>query len=203
MDNMSPGGALGQLLAAPFIWWQDRDRRRRLISPHELNLRRATRPLGYVAVLAWTVWLFGARSLRDLLASELHDPAANWIPLALIGAALLYGITSFAVGLRGCWGVRSDGFLPMTAAMRFALGVGGLVLLMSNEVTRRTAPDLWTASGWMLLTFVAVWNAAVGAARFVLLAIGDSTALGLVNRHIRQTQIIMRPVRPRPWWKFW
>jgi hypothetical protein len=110
----------------------------RLLSPHELNLRRATQPLGFAAVLAWGVWVLGARTLRDLLAPELHNPVANWLPLALLGTLLLFGFAVFTVGLRGCWGVRSDGLLPVTALARLALGGGGLALLMSGSVPRRT-----------------------------------------------------------------
>jgi hypothetical protein len=197
-------GGLGLLLSAPFAWWQNQAAKWRLLSPHEINLRRATQPLGFIAVLAWFVWVMGARTIRGALAPVLLlDPAANWLPLALLAALLLYGFASFLAGVRGCWGVRSDPMLPVRAFARLALGGGGLALLMSNEVTRRTAPDLWTALGWLLVTFVAVWWAAVAAARLVLLNVGGGSALGLVNRHIRQTQVVMRPARARRWWMFW
>jgi peptidoglycan hydrolase-like protein with peptidoglycan-binding domain len=37
----------------------------------------------------------------------------------------------------------------------------------------------------------------------VLVTMGGGNALARVNRHIRQTQIVIPPARPRPWWHFW
>ena len=43
-----------------------------------------------------------------------------------------------------------------------------------------------------------------GAVRFLLLTVGGGgNALARVNRHIRQTRVVMRPARRRPWWMFW
>ena len=183
-------GGLGLLLAAPFAWWQKQAAKWRLLSAHELNLRRATQPLGFIAVLAWIVWLFGARTIRGALAPVLHlDPAANWLPLALLAAVLLYGFASFLAGLHGSWGMRSDRMLPVRAFARLALGGGGLALLMSESVTRRTTPEQWTACGWMLLSFAAIWCAAIGGARLVLLSVGGGSALrkmtGVIAAKIR------------------
>jgi hypothetical protein len=197
--------ALALLLLAPFQWWHARAQKLRLLSPHELHLRRATRPLGVVAVLAWGVWLLGARDIGGAFAPMLLHPAANWLPVALLAAVLLYGLASFITGASRCWGMRSDGLLPVRAFFKCAVGGGGLWLLwVSNaDVARGFDAAPWGVALWLLLVAASVWCAVVGAARLVLLTVGGGNALALVNRHIRQTQIVMRPARRRPWWKFW
>lgn len=204
MEEMSSGGALGSLFAAPFTWWQNRARKRRLLSTHELSLRRATHPLGLVAVLGWAVWLVGVPTIRSALAPVLRDPSVNWLPLALLAAGLLYVLVSLIVGLSGCRGVRSDPMLPMWACVQLALGGGGLALLMSGAVlrARSNVPDFWMAGSCLLLSFAAVWCIAVGGARLVLLTLGGGNALRTIQRGINRKNAALRPAR-RHWWQWW
>ena len=197
--------ALAALLVAPLQWRQARAQKLRLLTPHELHLRRATRPLGVLALIAWGVWLSGAHDLVGALAPVLLHLSDNWLPAVLFGAVSLYGLASFVAGASRCWGMRSDGLLPVRALFKLAVGVAGLryLWLWNVDLARGfdAAPGL--VALWLLLVAASIWCVVVGGARFLLLTIGGGNALALVNRHIRQTQIVMRPVRCRPWWMFW
>jgi hypothetical protein len=190
------------LLVAPFELWQAHAQKRRLLSPHELNLRRATQPLGLLALLAGCAWLLGVRDVAAALAPVFLHPSDNLVLAVLPLAGLFYGVASFVTGAGRCWGVRSDGMLPVWAFFKLALGVGGLWLLRDM---RGPSDDL-AALFRLALDAMALWCAVVGGARFLLLSIGGGNALARVQRHIQQTQIVMRPVSParlRPWWLFW
>jgi hypothetical protein len=196
---------LAMLLFAPFEMMRAGAQKRRLLTPHELNLRLATRPLGVAALVAWGVWLFGANNVGTLLAPVFLHPSDNWLPAVLLGAVLLYSLASFIVGASQCWGARSDRMLPVWAFFELAVGGGGLRFLWLWNLDLARALDVAPkiAALWLLLAAVSIWCGVVGAARFLLLTVGGGNALGLVQRHIQQTKIVMRPVRPRPWWKFW
>lgn len=197
--------ALALLLLAPVQWWQARAQKLRFLSPHELNLRRATQPLGVLALLAWLAWLSGARDLASIAAPVFLHPSDNWLAAMPLAALLLYGLASFVAGAAGCWGVRSDRMMPFWAFVRLAVGGAGLRFLWLPHIDLARAFNAapWMAALWLLLVGASIWCAVVGAARLVLLTIGGGNALAIVNRHIRQTQMAMRPVRLRPWWKFW
>jgi hypothetical protein len=194
---------LGALLLIPFEMAHGSAQKRRLLSPHELYLRRATQPLGVMAVLVWCFWFFGTPEITQALTPLVFDPAGNWLPLIGIAALLLFGMASFISGVSRCWGMRSDGILPTRAFFKLAIGVIGIVLLRQNQVTIRPGGEIWPALLWFALHMAAVWCIAVGGARLILVTTGGGSALGRVNRHIQQTQVVMRQVRSRPWWQFW
>ncbi len=196
---MPPGAGLFTLLAmlllAPFQLWQEQAQKRRLLSPHELNLRRATQPLGVAAVLLWVASLHGARDIGGVLA-DLAARIPDKGPVAVVvGAVLLCGLASFVIGLRGCWGARSDRMLPAWAFFKCAAGVGGLVLLRRNAGGWMDGGDIWMSLLWLALNSAAVWCATVGAARFLLLTVGGGDALRIAGRIRKQRNAPMRPAK--------
>ena len=197
---------LALLLLAPFQIMQARAQKLRLLSPHELLLRRATRPLGVVAVLAWLVWLGGARGIGQALAPVLFHPSDNWLAAVLLTALPLYGLASFVTGASQCWGMRSDGMLPVWAFVKLAVGGAGLRFLWVWNVDLARGFD--AAPGmvalWLLLVAASIWCAVVGAARFLLLTTGGGSALRKMGGVIAAKNAPMIAVRRRrPWWMFW
>jgi hypothetical protein len=191
------------LLLIPIEMAQPSAQRPPLLSPHELNLRQATQPLGVSTVLAWCFSFFGAPGFTHAITRRVTDPIDNWLPVTVLAIALVYGTASFISGVVRCWGMRSDRMLPTRAFFKLAIGGIGVALLRQNQVTIRPGGEIWPALLWFALHTAAVWCVAVGTARFILLTIGGGSALRRVNRHIQQTQVVMRQVRTRPWWKFW
>lgn len=206
MEDDDEGGGMLYLLALllllPFHLWQAQAEQRRLLSPHELNLRRATQPLGLVALLAWAAWQFGTRDVGELLRSIMLNPVDNWGLAALLCAGPLYGLASFIIGAWHCWGLRSDGMLPVWAGCKLAVGVIGLRILgvWGDDMTRTFdfGPELR-----LCLVAVSIWCTVIGGTRLMLLTMSNGNALRVVKKHIQQTQVVMRPVRRRPWWRFW
>jgi hypothetical protein len=197
--------ALAALLVLPLQWRQARAQRLRLMSPHELHLRRATQPLGILALMAWAVWLLGARDIGNALAPVLLLPSDNWLP-ALLAALLLYGLVSFVTGASRCWGMRSDGMMPFRAFVRVALGALGLryLWLWNVDLARGfdAAPGLTAL--WLLLVAASIWCAVVGGARFLLLTVGGGSALRRMTGVIAAKNAPMIAVRRRrPFWMFW
>jgi hypothetical protein len=188
------------LLLIPLELWQASAQKRRLLSPHELNLRRATQPLGVIAVLAWCVWFFGERGIA--LTPLVLDSVANLLPVTAVGAALLYGTASFISGASRCWGVRSDGMLPTRAFFKLAIGAAGVALLHRNQVTAALGNELWPALLWLALNIAAVWCIAVGAGRLILLTTGGGNALRTMVRAANKRNAPLRPARRR-WWQWW
>jgi hypothetical protein len=198
--------ALALLLLAPFQIMQAHAQKMRLLSPHELHLRLATRPLGVVALLAWVVWLFGAPGIGHALAPVVLHPSDNWLLAVLLGGVLLYGLASFVTGASRCWGMRSDGMLPLRAFFKLAVGVGGLRYLWLWNVDLARGFDVapgWVAL-WLLLVAASIWCGVVGAARFLLLTTGGGSALRKIKGIIAAKNAPMIAVRRRrPWWMFW
>jgi hypothetical protein len=176
------------------------------LSPHELHLKRATLPLGVVALVAWGVWLLGARNIGGALAPVLLHPSAHWLPVALLGAVLLCGLASFVTGASRCWGMRSDAMLPVWAFFKCAAGVAGLrfVWVWNGDLARAfdAAPGMTALR--LLLVAMSIWWTVVGAARFLLLTVGGGSALRRMTGIIAAKNAPMIAVsRRRPWWKFW
>jgi hypothetical protein len=196
------GAFVGALIAAlvliPIELWQLHARHKRSLAPHELSLQRATHPLGGIAVL---LFVFGFASIEDALTPLVVDPAVHWLSVAALAAVLLYGLASFITGASRSWGVRGDGMLPARAFIKLSAGVVGLLMISSE--TRAGVDDNSRALLLLVLGAISVWCAVTGAVRFVLLMGGGGGALGRVRRYIRQTQVVMRPARSRPWWRFW
>lgn len=205
MEGAGIIAALAMLLLAPIQWRRARAQKLRLLTPHELHLRRATQPLGVLALVAWGIWLFGARDIGRALAPVFLHPSDNWLPVVLLGAVLLYGLASFITGARRCRGMHSDDMLPFWAFVKCAVGGGGLWFLWVSNVDLARGFDVapGMVAPWLLLVAASIWCAVVGSARFLLLTTGGGNALALVNQHIQQTQMVMRPARRRPWWMFW
>jgi len=194
---------LAMIAILPFEIWQGAAEKRQRLSPHELYLRRATQPLGIAAVFLFGLCLFNAAGkVGNIVVPLLHDATGNWVPLAVIAAVLLYGVTSVIVGTARCWGMRSDSMLPVWAFLKLAVGSAGLVWLNQNGA-RALGDAEWAGTLWLGLSEAAVWCITVGGGRFLLLSVGGGNARRRVRRHIAQTQVVMRPVRRRPWWLFW
>jgi hypothetical protein len=192
---------LGALLLIPIEMAQASAQKRRLLSPHELNLRRATQPLGFIAVLAWCAWFFGVPDITQALTPLVFDPAANWLPFG-IAALLFFGMASFISGASRCWGMRSDGMLPARAFCKLAIGVIGIFLLRQNKPTISPGGEIWPALLWFALHIAAVWCVAVGAARFILLTIGGGSALRIMTHAANKRNAPLVPARRR-WWQWW
>jgi hypothetical protein len=200
MGGSSLGTLCALLLFAPFELWHAHVQNLRTLSPHEINLRRATQPLGLLALLLSALWLFGADGAAgDALDDFVRHPSDNLKPAGLLGAALLYGLASLITGTRRCWGVRSDGMLPVRALFKLVLGVVGLTLLR-HGLPR--SDDIWMELLPLALGAASVWCVVVGSVRFVLLTVAGGNARRAVLRHITARNAPLRAAR-RPWWRLW
>jgi hypothetical protein len=198
------GGILtlaAMLLMIPFQLWQEHAQNVRSLSPHELNLRRASQPPAFAAVTLFYVWHFNlGDDIANIIATPAAEPAANWPMFAVPTCVLFYSMASFITGACRSWGVRSEGMLPVRAFLKLITGIGGLIWLNSET---RAGGDFWLALLWLVLFTVSIWCVVIGAVRLLLLTVGGGSPLVQVQRHIRQTRIVMRPARSRPWWRFW
>ena len=192
---MEGGGiftALGMLLLAPFQWWQRRQQKRRMLSPHEWKLRQASRPVGVLVVgLTVAAALYGVRGTWAALAGIFLDLDRNWPIAALLGVALIWGVSSVIAGAR-CRGMRDEEMLTVRAFFKLALGAAVTIWL------GRFYP--WPhATGWAAFVIPAVfliglWCAVTGAVRLLLLTIGGGSALR--RRAARQAARRNAPMRP-------
>lgn len=180
---------LGGLLLAPFQFagalvgmMRAHAQRRRYLSPHELNLRRASHPLGAAAVLFAAHWFYGAR-MRDGLAAL---PVDRWVLIALYGVAFVFGAASFVSGAGRCAGLR-DGMLATRAFFKLAAGAGVAFYLWRTVPLRaisETLPGVMAAAVFL----AAVWCIATGAVRFLLLAVPVQAAFDLVWGRIKRDE---------------
>jgi hypothetical protein len=89
-------------------------------------------------------------------------------PLVCLGL-FAYGLFRFVVGARQCWGLR-DTMLASRGFMKFLIGVVGAWFFWGNQhadIVAGNGPWAWLA--WLCLFCVALWWAATGAVRFVLM----------------------------------
>ena len=187
------------LLFAPFEIWQAHAQKLRTLSPHEINLRRATQPLGLVALLLCALWHSGAEGVGDPLADVARHPADNMLLAGLLGAALIYGLASLITGTRGCWGVRSDGMLRVRSFFKVAIGVAGLAAVRGGWPR---VDDGWSLLLWIAVGAISVWCVVVGTGRFLLLTVGGGNARRAILHHISHRNTQLRAAR-RPWWRLW
>jgi hypothetical protein len=183
------GGLLFALLAAPFQlvgalvrMVRAHAQRRRYLSPHELNLRRASHPLGVAAVLFTAHWFYGAR-IRDGLVAL---PVDRWMLVALCGVAFVFGAASFVSGAGRCAGLR-DGMLATRAFFKLAAGAGVAFYLWRTvplHAISETPPGLFAAA----VLLGAVWCIASASVRLLLLTVPMQGAFDLVWRRIKRDE---------------
>jgi hypothetical protein len=196
---MEGGGiftVLAMLLVAPFQWRQRRQQQQRLLSPHELMLRRASRPLG-VFTLAVTMALavYGVHQTRAALAAIFTDLDRNWIAAALCGAVTLYGAASVMSGVR-CWGMRDSEMLTSRAFIKLAIGAAVTVWL-GRSYPWPAASD-WTDFAILSLFLIGIWCVVVGGVRFLLLTVPRRGALVIIENAGHGAAFRWQ----RRWWQF-
>jgi hypothetical protein len=170
-----------QLIGAVVGMVRAHAQRRRYLSPHELNLRRASHPLGVAAVLFAAHWLYGAR-VRDGLVAL---PLDGWVLVALCGVVFVFGAASFVSGAGRCAGLR-DGMLATRAFFKLA---GGAVICayvwrlplwrayLDASLFPYLAPPVF---------FIGLWCLVTGAVRMLLLLVPMQGAFDLVWRRIKR-----------------
>lgn len=163
--------------------------RNRFLSPHELNLRRASHPVGALALLLAAWWLYGAQ----LDAARAAYGVDAWLLAALASVAVIAGASSFVVGTGRCAGLR-DGMLAARAF--FKLTGGALLCFWLPRLPAWRAIDA-AASGMLApaMLLVGVWLLVTGCMRFVLLALPVSGALAKVRRAIDRNRNQWRSAR--------
>lgn len=185
--------AFAMLLLAPYQWWQGRQQKRRMLSPHEWKLRQASRPVGVLVIgLTVATALYGVHGTAAALLGIFRDLDSNWPVAALLGVATIWGVASFVAGAR-CRGMRDEEMLTVRAFFKLAFGAAGAIWL------GRFYP--WpNATGWAAFAVPAVfliglWCAVTGAVRLLLLTIGSGSALATLRRILRRRNAPLRPAR--------
>lgn len=179
--------------------WLMNAQRRRFLTPHELNLRRASHPAGVLAVLLTTHALYAARFGSALAALNDHHLLMSLAAVAIIG-----GLVPFLVGVRRSAGLR-DGILTMRAAFRIALGLVLVFWLARLPVAAFDAGaqgEYGEAFRQTALLF-GLWFLVTGGMRLLLLTVGGGSALRLVRKLLHRRNATMRPARRRRFWWFW
>jgi hypothetical protein len=199
------GGAAIDLLRAPFqligaVVWMVRAhaQRRRSLSPHELNLRRASHPVGVAAVLFAMHSFYGARISQAITTI----PLDRWALMTFAGVVLIFGLASFVSGVNRCAGMP-DSILATRAFFKLAVGtvicvyVGRLPLwraYLDASLFPYLAPPLFLIGLWCVVT---------GAVRLLLLVVPLSGALATIRKLLRKRNRLIRPARRRRFWWFW
>jgi hypothetical protein len=188
------------LLALPFLTYADRAEKFRRLDPVEQNLRRASSSIALpVVILAAAVLFFGPSAPQDFVAAFVADPTSP--PAVFLAALLACCLVRGVVGVHRSAGTR-DALLAARALVKFALGAAGVFYLWPGNVDLSRLADVppWV---WRALVLVALWCAVSAAVCFLLLTVGGSNAHRIVTRLLKQKNAPLRPVRRRPWWKFW
>jgi len=171
--------------------------RRRLLSPHELNLQHASHPVGAL-VLLLAVWrLYGAQLDHARIAYAVDGR----LLAAVAGAAFVFGLALFLAGMRHCSGLR-DEVLMVRACGKLAIGAAACVYLWRATAWRiggENWPDLLAAAVFL----VALWCAVTGAVRLLLLTVSGGNALALIRKLLRRRNAPLRPARRRRGFWFW
>jgi hypothetical protein len=203
MENTGIFSLVGALLLAPFQLVgalvgvaRAHAQRQRYLLPLERSLRRASHPVGVLAVLFLAHRLYGVR-IDAARAAFAHN---DWLAVGA-AVAVVFGVALFIAGARHSAGME-DGPLATRAFFKLAGGIAAAFYIgriMPWRVGGETPADLLAA----VLLVVAVWCIATGAVRFVLLAAPMQAALAQVKIHIRDTQFSWDDEGRRRWWQFW
>jgi hypothetical protein len=147
-------------------------------------------------------FLYGWHIVPDYFDRLYRDPAHEWREAALVGGLIVFGLTRGLIGARRLAGLR-DGTHTGKELMRLLIG-GSVAVWLARLYPWPAGTDLWVVVGGLIVFAIAAFNALIGffALLVLWLPLGGN-ALARVNRHIQQTQVVMRPVRSRPWWQFW
>ncbi|MGE0280201.1 MAG: hypothetical protein AB7P20_06255 [Rhizobiaceae bacterium] len=167
------------------------------LSMHERNFRRASQPVGVLAVvLVGVLRLTDAHATAKALAVLALDPAANW-PIALgLGGLAVWGVAQIVAGVRRCAGAR-DGLLAMRAVFKLAAGAA-ITFWLWRRVP--VAVSSWADLARVCPLLAGVWCVAVGSVRFLLLTVGGGSAGAIVRKQLKQRNAPLRPAK-RPWWR--
>ena len=170
--------------------------RQRYLSPPERSLRRASHPVGVLAVLFEAHRLYGVR-IDAARAALAHD---DWLAVGA-AVAVVFGAALFVAGAKHSAGME-DGPLATRAFFKLTGGIAAVFYIgraMPWRVGGETPADLFAA----VLLLVALWCIATGAVRFVLLAVPMRAALVLVKRAIKRDEFSWDDEGRRRWWQFW
>jgi hypothetical protein len=157
---------------------------RRLLTPQQKSLGHASCA---AMLLAWwgylPVWLV-AKGTQGIWIGT-----CIWFGVGILGALWLLAAWNGAQGPRDCGVVFR----------RLVLAVGCSALLWWHV----QPPDWGPLTIYLLRGFY--WAClAAHLVRFMIAArlFGGGKALGVLNRHIRKSAVVLRPAI-RPWWRFW
>jgi hypothetical protein len=156
-------------------------RRGPMLSEPELNLRRASRAAGCIAVL--------------LLAAVFYGDAG---PLALLFAGVVVlCLVQIIIGLVGCWGLRKRE-LAVASGAWLVFGIGLLLYLALHFPLLRLRLDDWQVIAAQAGFGTGIWCLVTGALRLLVLTLGGGGgALRRILRHIGRRVGSLRPARPR------
>ena len=199
---------LGGLLLAPFQLafylaatgrrlWFAHAQRRRMLSPHEINLRRASHPLGLFAVLLTLWWIEGARITHARAALAVD----SWMLAALGGVVFVLAAASFVAGVHRCAGTP-DGLLATRAVFKLAAGAVICAYVWRLPLWRAYLDAALFPYLAPPVFLIGLWCAVTGAVRLLLLTVPMSGALAAIRKILRRRNAPLRPARRRRFW-FW
>lgn len=162
---------------------------------HEINLRRASHPLGLFAVLLALWWLEGSQINHARAALGVD----SWILAALGGVVFVFAAASFVAGVHRCAGTP-DGLLATRAVFKLAAGAVICAYVWRLPLWRAYLDASlfpYLAPPVFLIGLFCVVTAAV---RLLLLVVPLSGALATIRKLLRKRN---RPIRPARRFWFW
>lgn len=193
-----PLALAGGLLRGSMRGWQAwRGSRRPMLSEPELNLRRASRAAGCIAVLVLAAVLYDANGGHAEILRVMAAPGDAG-PLALLFAGVVVlCLVQIIIGLVGCWGLRKRE-LAVASCAWLVFGIGLLLYLALHFPLLRLRLDDWQVIAAQAGFATGIWCLVTGALRLLVLTLGGGgSALRRILRHIGRRVGSLRPARPR------
>jgi hypothetical protein len=170
--------------------------RRPMLPEPERNLQRASRGVGFAALLLLAAVIYDANGGRAEILAAIRSPGdAGPVPLIFAGLLLLCLVQTL-IGITGCWGLRKKE-LAVSAFVKLAFGGGVTVYLARHYSLLRLRLDDWQVVAAQAGFIVGFFCLVTGAVRLGLLTLGGSGALRRILRHIGRRVGRLRPARPR------
>jgi hypothetical protein len=185
------------LVLMPFIYLARWFRWIKQLPPHEQALARASHGAGLIAfALLFVFARYGNAGSENFFTALAVKPDEMWLPALLSAVLGGWGFIWFVVGVSRAAGLR-DGLLATRAFFKLVIGGGASYYLLYMFQWPEFGP-VWLLLAVMFVFFAAVWCLITGTVKFLLLTVGGGgNALRMVDRHIREKEVVFRPVGGR------
>jgi hypothetical protein len=171
--------------------------RRRMLSPHEINLRRASHPLGLFAVLLALWWLEGSHAAHARAVIGVN----SWILAVLAGVVFVFAAASFVAGVHRCAGLP-DSLLATRAVFKLAASAVICAYVWRLPLWRAYLDAALFPYLAPPVFLIGLWCAVTATVRLLLLTVPMSGALATIRKILRRRNAPLRPARRRRFWFF-